>query len=76
MTNVPPGLGSHVHWDKKLNARLAGALMSVQAIKGVEIGIGFEVAKKFGSKVHDEILYKSEESNSQKAMNCNVTMRH
>ncbi|MEE8422994.1 MAG: chorismate synthase, partial [Thermodesulfobacteriota bacterium] len=61
VANVPPGLGSHVHWDKKLNARLAGALMSVQAIKGVEIGIGFEVAREFGSKVHDEIYYKSEE---------------
>lgn len=60
VTNVPPGLGSHVHWDKKLNARLAGALMSIQAIKGVEIGIGFEVARKLGSKVHDEIFYRSQ----------------
>ncbi len=65
VANVPPGLGSHVHWDKKLNARLAGALMSVQAIKGVEIGIGFEVAREFGSKVHDEILYKSEGGDTQ-----------
>ena len=65
VANVPPGLGSHVHWDKKLNARLAGALMSIQAIKGVEIGIGFEVAKKFGSKVHDEILQKSVQSDTQ-----------
>ena len=65
VANVPPGLGSYVHWDKKLNARLAGALMSVQAIKGVEIGIGFEVAREFGSKVHDEILYKRAESDTQ-----------
>ena len=65
VTNVPPGLGSHVHWDKKLNARLAGALMSVQAIKGVEIGIGFEVAREFGSKVHDEILYKCSGKDTQ-----------
>jgi chorismate synthase len=65
VVNVPPGLGSHVHWDKKLNARLAGALMSIQAIKGVEIGIGFEVAREFGSKVHDEILYKRSANNTQ-----------
>lgn len=54
---VPPGLGSHVQWDRKLDARLAMALMSIQAIKGVEIGIGFEAARRPGSKVHDEISY-------------------
>ena len=55
---VPPGLGSYVQWDRKLDARLAMALMSVQAIKGVEIGIGFEAARRPGSRVHDEIFYK------------------
>lgn len=52
-----PGLGSHVQWDRKLDARLAMALMSIQAIKGVEIGIGFDSARKPGSQVHDEIGY-------------------
>jgi chorismate synthase len=53
----PPGLGSHVHWDRKLDARLAMALMSIQAIKGVEVGLGFGVAERPGSQVHDEIFY-------------------
>jgi chorismate synthase len=53
---VPPGLGSHVQWDRKLDARLAAALMSVQAIKGVEIGDGFRQARSRGSVAHDEIL--------------------
>ena len=53
--NVPPGLGSHVHWDRKLDGRLAGALMAVPAIKGVEIGDGFQVAGQRGSISHDEI---------------------
>ena len=53
--NVPPGLGSHTHWDKRLDARLAGAMMGIQAIKGVEIGDGFETAKRRGSVAHDEI---------------------
>jgi chorismate synthase len=52
---VPAGLGSHVHWDRKLDGRLAHALMAVPAIKGVEIGDGFEVAAKRGSESHDEI---------------------
>ena len=52
---VPTGLGSHVHWDRKLDGRLGGALMSVPAIKGVEIGDGFEVAGKRGYVSHDEI---------------------
>jgi chorismate synthase len=52
---LPPGLGSHVHWDRKLDARLAGALMSIHAIKGVEIGDGFETAARRGSAAHDEI---------------------
>jgi chorismate synthase len=53
---VPPGLGSHVHWDRKLDARLAAALMSIQAIKGVEIGDAFIQARSRGSVAHDEIV--------------------
>jgi chorismate synthase len=52
---VPVGLGSHVSWDRKLDGRIAGALMSIQAMKGVEIGMGFEAARRPGSRVHDEI---------------------
>jgi len=52
---VPPGLGSHVHWDRRLDARLAAALMSIQAMKGVEVGDGFATARRRGSKAHDEI---------------------
>ncbi|MEP7198561.1 MAG: chorismate synthase [Chloroflexota bacterium] len=55
-TGVPVGLGSHVHWDRKLDGRLAAALMSIHAIKGVEIGTAFENARKFGTEVHDEFL--------------------
>lgn len=51
-----PGLGTYVQWDKKLDGRLAGALMSIQAIKGVEVGLGFRAAELPGSKVHDEII--------------------
>ena len=51
----PPGLGSHVHYDRKLDARLALALMSIQSVKGVEIGDGFATAARPGSKAHDEI---------------------
>lgn len=54
--NVPPGLGSHVHWDRRLDARLAAALMGIQAIKGVEVGDGFELAATRGSKAQDEIV--------------------
>jgi chorismate synthase len=53
---VPPGLGSHVQWDRKLDARLATALMSIQAIKGVEIGDAFTQARSRGSQAHDEII--------------------
>jgi chorismate synthase len=52
---VPPGLGSHVHWDRRLDSRLAAALMGIQAIKGVEIGDGFTTARRRGSQAHDEI---------------------
>jgi chorismate synthase len=53
---LPPGLGSHVHWDRRLDARLAGALMGIQAIKGVEVGDGFELARSRGSRAQDEIV--------------------
>ena len=53
---LPPGLGSHVHWDRRLDAKLAAALMGIQAIKGVEVGDGFEVARQRGSQVMDEIV--------------------
>jgi len=52
---LPPGLGSHVHWDRRLDGRLAGAMMSIQAIKGVEIGDGFTTARRRGSLAHDEM---------------------
>jgi len=57
---VPPGLGSHVHWDRRIDGLIAQALMSIQAMKGVEIGEGFEVASRRGSEAHDEILWRSE----------------
>ncbi len=55
--DVPVGLGSHVQWDRKLDARLAGALMSIQAIKAVEVGAGTKVSQMFGSQLHDQIFY-------------------
>ena len=54
---LPPGLGTHTQWDRKLDGRLAQALMSIQAIKGVEIGLGFEMGRRRGSEVHDEIFF-------------------
>jgi chorismate synthase len=57
---LPPGLGSHVHWDRRLDSRLAGALMGIQAIKGVEVGDGFELAATPGSRAHDEIVPTAE----------------
>ena len=57
---LPPGLGSHVHWDRRIDGRLAQALMSIQAMKGVEMGDGFEVATRRGSEAHDEILWDDE----------------
>jgi chorismate synthase len=56
---VPVGLGSHVHWDRRLDSKLAAALMGIQAIKGVEIGDGFETARRRGSEAHDEIYSDS-----------------
>ncbi|MBO1768830.1 chorismate synthase [Agrococcus sp. TF02-05] len=57
---LPPGLGSYVHWDRRLDSRLAGALMSIQAIKGVEVGDGFETTRRRGSVAHDELLVDEE----------------
>jgi chorismate synthase len=57
---VPVGLGSHVHWDRKIDGMLAQALMSIQAVKGIEIGDGFEVAGRLGSEAHDAIRWNPE----------------
>ncbi|MHC2180479.1 chorismate synthase [Paenibacillus sp. PvR052] len=57
---APVGLGSHVQWDRKLDGRIAQAVLSIQAFKGVEFGIGFEAAKRRGSLVHDEIMHNEE----------------
>ncbi len=64
---VPPGLGSHVHWDRKLEARLAWAVMSIPAIKGVEIGPAFENAAKYGTEVHDEIFVEPDGAEDPRA---------
>ena len=66
---VCPGIGSFVHYDRKLDAILTSALMSIQAIKGVEVGLGFEVAKKAGSQVHDEISYDKKKGFFRKTNN-------
>lgn len=60
VTNPPIGLGSYSQWDRRLGARLAMAAMSIQAMKGVEIGMGFEAARRFGSEVHDDIYYEQD----------------
>jgi chorismate synthase len=57
---VPPGLGSHVHWDRRVDALLAQALMSIQAMKAVEIGDGFDVAGRRGSEAHDAITWDAD----------------
>lgn len=54
---LPAGLGSHIQWDRRLDAKLAGAMMSIQAIKGVEIGAGFQCAQLPGSQIHDEMFF-------------------
>lgn len=66
---VPPGLGSHVHWERRLDARLTYALMSIPAIKGVEIGLGFQAAGLPGSEVHDEIFYDTAQGFYRKTNN-------
>ena len=57
---MPVGVGSYVHYDRKLDAKLAAAIVGINAFKGVEIGIGFEAAHRFGSEVHDEIAWDKE----------------
>jgi chorismate synthase len=57
-TGLPPGLGSHAHYDRKIDGRLGGALLSLQSAKGVEIGLGFQMARLPGSQVHDEIFFE------------------
>jgi chorismate synthase len=69
VTGVPIGLGSHVHGDRRLDGKLAGAMMAIPAVKGVEIGIGFEVATIPGSKMQDEIFYKKGEGFERKTNN-------
>ncbi len=56
--NIPPGLGSHVHWDRKLDGLLAKAIISIQAVKAVEIGAGARAARSLGSEVHDSIIIR------------------
>jgi chorismate synthase len=67
--NVPPGLGTHTQWDEKLDGRLAQAVMSIQAVKAVEIGAGVTNAAAFGSKVHDEIGYDAAQQRFTRASN-------
>jgi chorismate synthase len=66
---VPTGLGSFVHYDRRLSAQLCGALMSIQAVKGVEIGMGFKVADTPGRQVHDEIFHENEKGFYRKTNN-------
>jgi chorismate synthase len=68
-TGLPPGLGSHVHYDRKLDGRLGGALLSLQAAKGVEIGLGFEAARRRGSRAQDEIAYDQAEKSFRRLTN-------
>ncbi|MDI6890736.1 MAG: chorismate synthase [Thermodesulfovibrionales bacterium] len=74
VTGATIGLGSHIQWDRRLDGRLAHALMSIQAIKGVEIGLGFEIARHFGSEVMDEIFYRAK-SKEQRAKSINSELR-
>src|SRR4030043_2473184 len=71
---VPAGLGNHGQWDRRLDGRLAQALMSIQAIKSVEVGLGFEMAEHFGSEVMDEIFYRAK-SKEQRAKSLNSQIR-
>lgn len=66
---MPAGIGSYVHYDRKLDAKIAGSVLSINAFKGVEFGIGFEAARQFGSKVHDEIAWNEEEGYYRKSNN-------
>ncbi len=67
VVGMPAGLGSHIQWDRKLDGRLAQAIMSIQAVKGVEIGMGFEAAGKFGSDVMDEIFFRKKKGAEKSA---------
>jgi chorismate synthase len=73
VTGAPVGLGSHIQWDKRLDGRLAQALMSIQAIKGVEVGLGFEMSKRSGSEVMDEIFYSDRSGFYRKTNNAGGT---
>ncbi|MDI6751456.1 MAG: chorismate synthase [bacterium] len=68
-TGIPPGLGSYVHWDRRLDAKISFALMSIPAVKGIEIGSGFSAAERRGSALHDEILYDEEKGFYRKTNN-------
>lgn len=68
VTGIPVGLGSHVQWDRKLDGRLAQALMSIQAIKGVEVGLGFEMGRRSGAEVMDEIFYSRKATDTRRKM--------
>ncbi|SDH07621.1 chorismate synthase [Alteribacillus persepolensis] len=69
ITGVPTGLGSHVHYDRKLDAKIGGAVLSINAFKGVEVGIGFDAAGLPGSQVHDEIVWDEENGYQRKTNN-------
>ncbi len=69
MKGVPPGLGSYIQWDKRLDAAIASAIISIPGIKGVEIGLGFDSAIKFGSEIHDAIFYDEEKGYYRKTNN-------
>lgn len=66
---MPAGIGSYVHYDRKLDAKIAGAVMSINAFKGVEFGLGFEMARKPGSEVHDEILWAEDSGYTRRTNN-------
>lgn len=66
---MPPGVGSYVHYDRKLDAKIAQAILSINAFKGVEFGIGFEAARRPGSQVHDEIIWSEEEGYTRRTNN-------
>lgn len=66
---VPVGLGSHVHYDRKLDAKIARTVMSINAFKGVEFGIGFEAGRRLGSRVHDEIIWNEQDGYSRETNN-------
>jgi len=61
VTGLPAGLGSYVHWDRKIDGQIAQAIVSTQAMKGVEIGLGFEAGRTRGHQVHDEIIYENDQ---------------